>query len=50
MQVYTTPLLTPVTAGTAADGLVIPAALLTASVGAMTAQELADFKTALGIS
>ena len=46
MQVYSTPLLIPDGNG----GLVIPPALLIASVGAMTAQEKTDFKTALGIS
>lgn len=49
MQVYTTTLLTPTMAGSNAS-LVIPPALLIASVGAMTAQEKTDFKTALGIS
>lgn len=46
MQVYSTPLLIPDSNG----GLVIPPALLIASVGAMTPAELALFKQALGIS
>lgn len=50
MQVYTTPLLTPVTAGTANDGLVIPLSLITASYNAASAADQSAFKQALGIS
>lgn len=49
MQVYSTTLLTPTTAGSNSN-LVIPPALLTASVGAMTELEKTAFKSALGIS
>lgn len=50
MQVYTTQLLTPVTAGTAADGLVIPLALIKASYEAASTDDQNAFKAALGIS
>ena len=50
MQVYGTVLLIPVTAGTAADGLVIPLSLITASYNAASAADQAAFKAALGIS
>lgn len=48
MQVYTTPFLIPVTAGTANDGLVIPLSLITESYNAATTNEKNDFDVAIG--